>query len=359
MILKETNDTENYKLNLLYCALFVPVAQLSQSVFSELNSLLTKKDEPVAIHYRNIEIRPLTITKSVHLFYSELLFTEDVPIRIVVVFVETASKTGNQEKNPFNFQRRWTVKRLEKQHESEKVADSKFEQKLREFEAYHARRLTEVEALNQKLLNSITALQEKLTSTPSTKGKGRGKSSSTASTSHSISRDLQGVGLNDLSRSSNQEMLSNDRPESESVPLMSRCNTRSLSAGSRSFESGFVNLGFEHDSDILTETSELYIKKIDLLVNGTSVDQIEDHQTEDECMTMYWRMMEFTGLNQSPFSNGISYEDFRKGYFMAVFDLTTSGHAGSSFLIPSVRMGHVRLNVEFSEAVPINLGINL
>lgn len=70
---------------------------------------------------------------------------------------------------------------------------------------------------------------------------------------------------------------------------------------------------------------------------------------------MYFRMNQFCGLNQSPFSNGISYADFRKGYFMAVFDLSTSMAAGSGQLLPSVRLGHVRLNIHFNAAVTIGL----
>jgi len=49
-------------------------------------------------------------------------------------------------------------------------------------------------------------------------------------------------------------------------------------------------------------------------------------------MGMFWRMNQFCGFNQSPFSNGVSYDEFRKGYFMAVYDLTTSGKAGTKFL---------------------------
>ena len=44
---------------------------------------------------------------------------------------------------------------------------------------------------------------------------------------------------------------------------------------------------------------------------------------------MYWRMLQNSGLNQSPFSNGISYDDFRNGFFVAVFDLSTSAKAGA------------------------------
>jgi len=38
-----------------------------------------------------------------------------------------------------------------------------------------------------------------------------------------------------------------------------------------------------------------------------------------------------------------------------VFDLSTSGHAGASFVIPSLRLGHVRLNIDFSEAINLDL----
>jgi len=43
-------------------------------------------------------------------------------------------------------------------------------------------------------------------------------------------------------------------------------------------------------------------------------------------------MNQFCGLNQSPFSNGVTYDAFRKGFFSAVYDLTTSSKAGKLFL---------------------------
>jgi len=43
---------------------------------------------------------------------------------------------------------------------------------------------------------------------------------------------------------------------------------------------------------------------------------VDDRQTKDECLSMYWRMNQFCGLNQSPFSNGVTYDAFRKGFFV-------------------------------------------
>jgi len=104
VLMKEASDTESYKLKLTYIALYMPIGVLSQNVFSEINSLLTKgtENKPVLIQYRNIEVRPLQIPKNTQNFYSELLFTEETPIRLVVVFVLSDSKSGNYSKVSFS-----------------------------------------------------------------------------------------------------------------------------------------------------------------------------------------------------------------------------------------------------------------
>ena len=55
----------------------------------------------------------------------------------------------------------------------------------------------------------------------------------------------------------------------------------------------------------------VFIRKIEVLLNGTPIDQIEDKQNEDECLQAYWRMFAFNGQINSLFTNGISYDDFR------------------------------------------------
>jgi hypothetical protein len=97
VILKRSGDTTNYKLKILNICLYVPVAQLSQPVFNEIESILTRKEEPneIAIHHRRVEIRPITIVKNKIEFYSDSLFPEsDLPCRIVLCFVETEAKNG-------------------------------------------------------------------------------------------------------------------------------------------------------------------------------------------------------------------------------------------------------------------------
>jgi hypothetical protein len=62
LVMSQTGDTEQYKVKILNLSLHVPVAQMSQPVFDEINHVLSKdSDNQIAIHYRRIEIRHNTI----------------------------------------------------------------------------------------------------------------------------------------------------------------------------------------------------------------------------------------------------------------------------------------------------------
>jgi len=261
VIMKYAADTNNYKLKLLYIALYMPIAQLSQSVATEINSVLTK-DNPVKIQYRNIEIRPYTIPKDSPNYYSELLFSDIVPARIVVVFVETASKNGSQTKNPFNLRRRWTVK-VEPPPPPPPKPDGTYDQESTE------KRLREVEETNKLLLQNLQILTDHLKSlTPTPKGKGRGKSSTRASTSASVTNNLQNVTLNDLAA----ETVEDTRMCESSSASTSNRSTR-LSQGGAASNSDF-SVRSTDIQDVFSETTkEIFIKSIDLTINGASIDQ--------------------------------------------------------------------------------------
>ena len=49
----------------------------------------------------------------------------------------------------------------------------------------------------------------------------------------------------------------------------------------------------------------MYIRKIEVLLNGSPIDQVEDKQNVDECIQAYWRMFTFNGQMNSLFTNGI------------------------------------------------------
>ena len=43
------------------------------------------------------------------------------------------------------------------------------------------------------------------------------------------------------------------------------------------------------------------------------------------------------------------------GFFFAVYDLSTSGKCGSNYVVPSIRVGNLRIRVFFNEAVNLDL----
>ena len=133
----------------------------------------------------------------------------------------------------------------------------------------------------------------------------------------------------------------------------SRSQYSSVSRAARERMNDFINQASPSDlfTDDLSSIPSLsankkiiYIKKLDCQINSRSLDQLDDKSDEDQTMQQYFRMSYFTGQLNSLFSNGITYDDFKNGYFFAVYDLSTSGRgAGSAFLSPSVRVGHLRL----------------
>ena len=105
VIMSLATDTEKYKLKILNISLFVPVAQLSSQVFQEINSILVRKNEPkaVGIHYRRIEVRPISLPRNKEEYNSDGLFTDsDLPCKIVICFVKTKNKVGDYQTNPFD-----------------------------------------------------------------------------------------------------------------------------------------------------------------------------------------------------------------------------------------------------------------
>ena len=58
LVMSQTGDAEKYKVKILGFSLHIPVSTMSEPVFNEIKTLLSKPTEnEIAIHYRRIEIR--------------------------------------------------------------------------------------------------------------------------------------------------------------------------------------------------------------------------------------------------------------------------------------------------------------
>lgn len=82
VLTKSASDAEQYSFKISDINIYVPVAQLSDSVFRQLSSIFTEKS--VSIHFRKTEILEVSLPKSKVEYFSDNIFTADVPCKVIV-----------------------------------------------------------------------------------------------------------------------------------------------------------------------------------------------------------------------------------------------------------------------------------
>ena len=247
MILREKSDTEDYKVKILSCFLYVPVAQLSAATFVELERTLTTKN--VAIQYRKIEIRNVSMVSGKQEYHSENLFSSDVPCRIVICFVETKNKNGHYNLNPFDFKRSWEVTVSATNNAPISERERLLEQKLLDFEKQLA------------FFKSCVSLVQVDETQPtiSSKRKGRGKTSSKGANEPSFLQRL-GLGASEDTSSVHSENASTSGQSTRSNPPP-----------------------YSVPSEV-GATKTVYIKQVELLLNGAAVDQVSNNEVLPKIM---------------------------------------------------------------------------
>lgn len=230
VLMKKPTDNEKYKVKFKKISLYIPIGHLAEGVYHEFNSLLTKTidNKPVVIPYRKIEIFPVTIPRNSAVYHSQLLFSDDMPVRVVIVFLESSRKTGEYSTNPFYFKRKWTVKKLQTEEASQnESSDETIALK---------RRLAEIEQLNRELISRLE------------KGKGpkRGKSTRGRATR------------------SSQPFPAPSTSQGKYVEFYE--DTGSVTSGNSTTDS-FRDVG--------DDTKDVWLKKVNLILNGAPVDQLE------------------------------------------------------------------------------------
>ena len=245
--------------------MYVPVAQLSSTTFTEIERVLTTKN--VAIHYRRVEIRNISLVSGKEEYNSENLFSSDCPCRIVICFVESKNKTGNIHLNPFEFRRKWTVTLSESAEVSQLSERERFlERKLLDFEKQLA--------FFKSCVNLVPLGDTAPTATPPTKGKGRGKKSNPNPTSAIAETPTEGPSFLDRFRSSFSAPQTQAQDEQNSVhgPSTSSHSNASSPPG--------------YSEAVGATTKTVYIKQVELLLNGAPLDQIETRETGITILTL-------------------------------------------------------------------------
>ena len=287
VLMRQAGDNEQYKLKLLGCFLYVPIAQLSAPTFSEIERVLTSKN--VAIHYRKIEIRSLSLAKGKEEYNSENLFSSDVPCRIVICFIEGKNKSGSYDLNPFDFRRSWEVS----------TSTTVNAEPLTERERLMEEKLLEFEKQLSYFKSCVTLVQVDETDQASSKGKGRGKRSKPATedqaqTSRTFLERLRGMTGN---------------TDTSSVHSDSASTSNSIRSMPPPYREEHLN--------VQATTKKIFIKQVELLLNGAPLDQLETRETADDCVFTYWKMFQNGGFGNTLTTNSITYEDFK--YFSYPF----------------------------------------
>jgi hypothetical protein len=98
-----------------------------------------------------------------------------------------------------------------------------------------------------------------------------------------------------------------------------------------------------------------YVKSCKLMLNETEIGSFNEENTQHDCMMDFYRLYDSLGMTDSPFSSSISYDLFKSGAYLKMYDLSTGGKCNMPYVIPQVRNGMFRLKVQFSDKLPFEI----
>ncbi len=104
----------------------------------------------------------------------------------------------------------------------------------------------------------------------------------------------------------------------------------------------------EDEAGNVRGTKTIFLEKVNLTLNGKSLDGWEGKATENNDPMMFMRLHHYLGFTDVTTGNNLTMEEFLGGAFFCVYDLTTSSQSFLDFVVPSVRLGNLRLKLEFS-----------
>jgi len=303
------DDDEKYQVKITNIFLTVPIAQLSQNVYDELSYLMSKKEntKPVTIQYRKFEVLPISVPKYKQDYQTGDLFTDgDLPCRIILAFVDAKARLGDYHKNPYYFLRKWEIE----QEEAAPIA-SKVEKRinyLEEIVQKLSRNQTNLpdETEPATLSGASSAVPVETSSGPNllssqTSTSAGPLTSGTVKTSSTVTTRSTSAGLSRQSAVS----VTSLQPTTDTVNIEDRIN----SLLSQKLEQ---LLPKKNDALAISDNKAfVWISNIKVTLNNALIDQIDDSQSKDECLNSYYRLCQTTGVLNSPFANGISYDQFR------------------------------------------------
>ena len=307
------SDKEQYQVKITNIFLTVPIAQLSQNVYDELSYLMSKKEDtkPVTIQFRKFEVMPMSVPKFKQDYQTGDLFVDgDLPCRIVIAFVDANARLGNYHKNPYNFQRKWEI---EDQNPGQPLS---FEQRiefLEEILQKLSRNQTDSLTNNQRnLLQSLSTTEREAITAVNQRTTRAASATSAASAASGASASASAIPRHSTIDPNDPNPPTSIPVNLSSEQLSEQFSEMNLEAKIDLLVTKKLEQLFPPKRELITDPKKyVWLTNINVTLNNNLIDQIDDTQTEDECKNSYYRLCQTTGVLNTPFSNGINYENFR------------------------------------------------
>ncbi len=266
-------DKELYDYKFTHAALYIPVGQLSLSVYNELSNLMTRASEGnVAIHYRRLEIRPILLSKGNQDHYFKPLLSEsECPCKLIICFVESDAKSGSYHKNPFEFSRSWkyessnvTSNTEKEEHLKEKI-HSCVQEEVRSQMDYFASKIEKLIKMQKEPSQGATFQQQN-----SEKEQEIGTQKLTENENgFSEERRSSSVGFYDAQDRLSDESGRKLRSMSVTSDFAMASNAPLANSSSAPYQDSGVGTNIVGNEIIIQ-----YIKSISLTINNNAVDQV-------------------------------------------------------------------------------------
>ncbi len=98
-----------------------------------------------------------------------------------------------------------------------------------------------------------------------------------------------------------------------------------------------------------------WINKCELLLNEQSLDGLATPMTKHDCMGDYYRFYQCLNMQNTVFTNSVTYDMFKGGYYVKIYDLSCSNDSNTPYVVSCVRDGHFRFNFGTNTATPFEL----
>ena len=386
-LMKDPSDSENYRAIILNCFLYVKIAKMSDHIYRELETKFTK--EPICYQFRKFIVKEISVPVLSRNFVTGNLFPDsEIPCKLHFVLVDTNAKHGNQSKNPFQFHRKFTIKKEETDISSNLAVEINQTCMYEKLKDMHKENRT----LQQQLATAILQMQQTVQTvqklaqpgrpitppaappaqpvlvepqqstsfgTPGagvTTRSGNNAASNATENFQSVGSAISGAVSGPSSSLSTSRVIAQHRakgtkkvrPEDEGRSGQSSQTSQEAAVDDLDDEElGNISAQIRHQrrQEILNATEyPVYVESFEIDINSAPINQFRSENTVDECIADFVRLLKTDAFMGSLQSNSLTYLNYRCGFYIVGFDLTTAQDGGLDlYSVPATMKGSLKI----------------